>query len=191
MATIPETFATAEQRERDRTAMFVAAILCDHGSHHQVRIRNMSPKGALLEAPSLPPVGSPIALVRGELTARGTIAWCRDGRAGIRLDSEIAVPDWMSIKAKPHQAEVDRRVAEARAAIAALGPSGPAPPPTPGFDLQQRPPPDEIDLIAEMIGELGDQLSGDDAVLERHGQILQSIDEAQQRLASLARQLRG
>ncbi|GLR48454.1 hypothetical protein GCM10007925_21700 [Sphingomonas astaxanthinifaciens DSM 22298] len=75
--------------------MFIACTLHAGGEHAPVRIRNMSPDGALLETPLLPVPGSRVRLVRETLVAEGIVAWTKDKHLGLRFNSAVSVPIWM------------------------------------------------------------------------------------------------
>lgn len=176
-------------RKSVRTSMFVAATLRTATHAHPVRVRNMSVRGALIEAPSLPPVGTTVELSRGALAAVGTVAWSEAGRCGLALTGMVDTQAWMS-RAPAHQSEVDQRIAEARAAIAAA-PQVAAPliEPARGFDRALGPPQQEIEQLLDRLETLGEALSADMHVLTAHGSSLQIIDELEQRLRALARRL--
>lgn len=178
-----------ELRKSVRTSMFVSATLRTVANAHPVRVRNMSTKGTLIEAPSLPPVGTAVELSRGALAAVGTVAWVESGRCGLALTGMVDTQAWMS-RAPAHQLEVDQRIADARAAMA-TAPRADVPlvEPTPGFDRILAPPQGEIDLLLSQLEALGDSLSSDEHVLTAHGNALQIIDEVQQRLRALARRM--
>lgn len=178
-----------ELRKSIRTSMFVSATLRTATHAHPVRVRNMSAKGALIEAPSLPPVGTTVELSRGPLAAVGTIAWCETGRCGLALTGTVDTQAWMS-RAPVHQAEVDQRIAEARAAIAVAPPqTAPLIEPQRGFDTVLTPPDVEIGQLLDRLEALGDAMSSDPHVLTTHGASLQIIDELEQRLRALRRRL--
>lgn len=176
-------------RKSIRTSMFVSATLRTATHAHPVRVRNMSAKGALIEAPSLPPVGTTVELSRGPLAAVGTVAWSDAGRCGLNLTGMVDTQAWMS-RGPAHQLEVDQRIAEARAAIAAEpGTPPPLVEPPRGYDRSLAPPQREIEHLLAKLETLGEGLSGDIHVLTAHGASLQIIDEVQQRLRALARRL--
>jgi hypothetical protein len=79
-----------------------------------VRIRNLSPNGALVEATSLPPVGSAVCLMRGDLSARGTLAWVGGNHAGISFSGAIEVAAWVKRAGHGGQQRVDGLVAALR-----------------------------------------------------------------------------
>lgn len=180
----------ANLRADPRKAMFVAAELFVGAASTPVKIRNMSTKGALVEAPSLPPMGTPVRLVRGPLQASGSMSWATGGRGGISLLGSIAVDDWIKGKIPEHQVRVDALIAEIRktgreprsiAAAAAM--------PKPSFEQSDAATETELRTLAGLISGLEDALIDDPHVIAHHGDALQKIDEAQQRINALVRRL--
>jgi len=107
--------ADANHRAQVRSNVFLAAALIAGARTIPVRLRNLSLRGALLEAPSLPSAGSKVRLVRGELSAEGEIAWQRDGIAGLRLSEDIDVAQWVQRIGHRGQQRVDEAIAALRA----------------------------------------------------------------------------
>jgi hypothetical protein len=178
----------AELRLDPRKAMFVAAELYVGDSSTPVKIRNMSSMGALIEAPTLPPAGMAIRLVRGPLSARGTMSWSQGGRGGVSLSDSIAMEDWIRGKLPAHQARVDALIAEIRksgrepSSLKAIEPS-------PTLDRADAAVEAELKTLASLISGLEDALIDDPHVIAHHGAALQKIDEAQQRIGALVRRL--
>ena len=122
--------AQAEHRSQVRSNVFLSAALVADGAAQPVRVRNLSPTGALLEGSSLPPAGAAVRLLRGELLADGEIAWADAGHAGIRFTGQIDVSAWVKRIGHAGQQRVDsalaalrRREAPHLAAVAAPLPS--------------------------------------------------------------------
>jgi hypothetical protein len=107
---LPET----DQRSQGRSNVFLAATLHGGGAPTPVRIRNISVRGALIEGIALPPVGSVVDMVRGELRARAELAWSRGGIAGIKFTDPIDVESWVRRVGHSGQQRVDRVVAALR-----------------------------------------------------------------------------
>jgi len=84
------------------------------GSAAPVRIRNISARGALVDGPTLPPVGARVKLMRGRLLARGQLAWAGAGQAGVNFDCEIDVANWVQRTGHGEQQRVDGVVAALR-----------------------------------------------------------------------------
>ncbi len=92
----------------------MAATLCADAATIPVHLRNMSRTGALVEAGALPEPGTEILLRRGQLQAKGKIAWRFANRAGVKLDTTIHVTDWMARLGSVAQQRVDALVAIVR-----------------------------------------------------------------------------
>ena len=108
--------AITQNRRARRSHVLMAASIEASGEILNVKLRNLSPVGALVEAENLPTVDSAVIFRKKELKLTGRIAWVDNGRAGIafddRLDPEAVlrhVP-----KSKP-QAKLDFRRPRLRA----------------------------------------------------------------------------
>lgn len=170
--------AAAEQRAERRSNLFVIAALYGEGASAPitVRIRNLSPGGALVEGPELPDVGTNVRLCRGQLSAAGELLWRGPSHAGLRFTGPVHVADWLPGSARNSgQQRVDQIVFEARAAPP-LAPSPAALAPT-------RP---DYAAIARSLTQAGEALLADPDVAQRHLGALQAIDIAAQALDGLA-----
>ena len=76
--------STHERRNRRSLVLLMAKVSTPDGVL-DVRLRNLSQKGALLEGDRIPPVGTDLIFERGETKVRGRVAWARDGRFGIEF----------------------------------------------------------------------------------------------------------
>lgn len=76
-----------------RSRVLMAAILRTDDGDHPVRLRNLSENGALVEAETLPVVGSAVRFRKGELNLAARVAWIEDGRAGVAFDL-CSIPNW-------------------------------------------------------------------------------------------------
>ena len=92
-------------------------MLDQRGTATAVRIRNISRRGALVDAPVLPPVGTRVRLVRGRLAAAGQLAWAGAGQAGLNFDSEIDVARWVQRAPNAEQQRGDGVVAALRSGV--------------------------------------------------------------------------
>jgi len=113
---VPQT----NQRSQARSNVFLTAVLDSGMISSAIRIRNLSANGALIEASALPPVGTAVRVIRGELSARGTLAWADAGHAGISFSTRIDVTEWVKRMGHAGQQRVD-------GVVAALRSSEPAP----------------------------------------------------------------
>lgn len=103
-----------DNRAEGRSNVFLAATLTAGKGPRPVRIRNIAPRGALVEAPSLPPVGTRVILARRELSATGELAWEGSGQAGLSFDEPIDIESWVKKVGHVGQQSVDRVVAAIR-----------------------------------------------------------------------------
>lgn len=187
----PRDMSQAYERSHQRKAMFVTANLSSSGMTGNVRVRNISDSGALIEADTLPPVGERVKLRKGELSATGTIIRREGKQAGIRFERLVNAIDWLPNKAHS-QLMVDiafetikprfeggpptaNAAANARAEAIAL-PSSPA----------TR---DELEGIADMLDALADRMSEDPVILASYLDKLQVLDIASQKLRKVGRNL--
>src|SRR5687767_2953600 len=100
----------AEARDARRGPRFrvllVAKLLTTSGERN-VKLRDISANGAMVEGDRLPPPGTDIMLRRGALELIATIVWNKDGRAGLEFDEPLTEAElWMQVNA-PHLAEVE------------------------------------------------------------------------------------
>ncbi|MCJ7420351.1 PilZ domain-containing protein [Sphingomicrobium astaxanthinifaciens] len=102
------------ERKDERVNLFLSALLESAGERLSVIVRNISPTGALIEAPGLPAVGSHVRLVRAQNQVSGVIVWQSRGRCGINFDIPILPTDWSPNSKGSGQSQVDCKVASAR-----------------------------------------------------------------------------
>ena len=81
-----------KQRAKSRDSLFLIArmTLADETAPRDVRIRNLSEGGLMIEIERSVPTGTSVALVlRGVGEISGSVAWCAEGRIGIAFDRRI------------------------------------------------------------------------------------------------------
>jgi hypothetical protein len=166
-----------DERSEGRNNIFLVAAIYGPEAAGPVRVRNMSPRGALIEGSALPSEGSAVRLSRGSLSVAGCIAWQSAGRAGVRFDTTIAVADWLPGGQRPQQQKIDAAVHAYKNGAALLASASPSL----AIDLRA-----ELLDLEQMLRRLGEELVRDSAVCERHLTGIQSIDIAAQKLAVLA-----
>ena len=177
----PERFAACNRVE-DRTNMFVLATLVAEGVSNRVKIRNMSPSGALIEGPLLPRPGVGIQLCRADTTLSGQVVWSQGKHAGLRFRERAVVGDWLPTT-NGGQRAVDQAVALAKAEKdAGLLPSARAPLPTSVISSA------DLMMMAKLVDELADELASDMAVVSKYMNKLQILDIAGQTLKKFAEQ---
>lgn len=84
---------TIPNRRARRSNVLLAASIEIDGHKTAVKLRNLSAYGALVVGESLPKEGAAVRFVRKELSVAGTVAWVRDGHAGIAFDEELPPQD--------------------------------------------------------------------------------------------------
>lgn len=104
-----------DSRASERSNVFLSATLYSDTGSFPVRIRNISPGGALLDGTNLPAIGSSIRLARAHLTAEGEIAWQSHDFRGLRFRSTVDVQEWVKSRAHAGQQRVDQAIAQIRA----------------------------------------------------------------------------
>lgn len=103
-----------DPRSGPRSNVFLTAVLCAGGSRTNVRVRNLSAHGALLEGPGLPAEGAVVQIRRGSLSVAGDIAWSRDQHCGVRFASNIDVGAWLERAGPIGQQRIDAAIADFR-----------------------------------------------------------------------------
>ena len=98
-------------RGEGRANVFLSAVLNTGTQALPVRIRNISPHGALIDGPSIPAARVQVLLVRGGLSAAGQIAWREKDQAGISFDETVETSAWVARVGHPGQQRVDDIVA--------------------------------------------------------------------------------
>lgn len=162
-----------------RTNVFVMATLYSESSSAPVKIRNLSPSGALIEGMLIPSKGTPLSLRRGSLNVAGAVAWTNNGRAGVEFEAPTSVGPWLPGGEK--MLKQGRIEAIIHGAKEQLLPSARAALPRPGPITQT-----EIEKSRDMLQALADSLVDDMNVVLHHGDQLQSLDFAIQVLGRLA-----
>jgi hypothetical protein len=94
-----ETFmdvSVAGKRSAKRNRVLLAAKLQVGGAEIDVRLRDLSQKGALVECHTVPPAGSEVVFHRGSITVPARVAWAGANRVGLEFaymidESEVLV----------------------------------------------------------------------------------------------------
>lgn len=177
MECAPSTlYEQTELRNGSRIHLFVVATLCWDEGWVPVHIRNMSIRGALIEADSLPRLGTRVVLKRGSLETAGHIAWVAERQAGLGFGSAVRVSDWMVRRPNAHQDRVDEIVAGLKSETADVGQTVYADQPDRGTAVEA-----ELALLKADLVHLGNALATDVILVATHPEI-QLIDIALQRV---------
>jgi len=170
--------------------MYVAAVLCARGTSSPVRIRNMSPSGALIEGALEVAEGELVHLVRGGLTAEAWVVWSTAGRCGLKFSAPVEVKRWLSPPTNAEQQRVDALVRLVQAGAVPLPVPDLDPPAVTELDHTRRFA-DDLRRVEALLGTLSDRLAEHPRIVEEHGEALQSLDIAMQTLAAIAAELAG
>ncbi|MBS0480308.1 MAG: PilZ domain-containing protein [Proteobacteria bacterium] len=176
--------APGRQDRAPRKNLFMAAEIEADGVTLPVRIRNLSQGGAMIEGAVLPGEGAALILRRLQIELPATVVWRAAGRCGIRFGEPAFVEEWVAGRRSPErmfgrgQARVDTIQAAIRSGgiIADDCPStaGAAPD---GRDLDRRLS-EELAYVRRLLDVVGDELSDDPIMLQRHAHTLQNFDLA-------------
>ncbi len=79
----------AGKRASKRARVLLAARLRTPKGEIDVRLRDLSAKGALIECKAALAVGSAVVFIRGGIEVPARVAWAGAGRAGLQFDAEI------------------------------------------------------------------------------------------------------
>lgn len=97
-----------QNRKSPRSSFYMKAALECGGRQKEVRLRNLSAEGALVEADKLPVEGCRVLFRREGLSVPGRVAWSANGRAGIAfaqaLEPEVVLRHVPAPKARPQGA---------------------------------------------------------------------------------------
>lgn len=183
----PPLSAINENTRLPRKNLLLAASIEAGALSAPVRIRNLSETGALIDGAALPEVGTELILRRLEIEIGATVVWRTNGRCGIRFGGNVCVDDWAIGKRRVppfferSQAGVDARQAAVRSGISL--PVDQFVPPR--ADILEERIVEELAYLRRVLGSVGDGLSDDAIILQRHAGALQQVDIACQILAEL------
>ncbi|WP_300975220.1 PilZ domain-containing protein [Sphingomonas sp. LHG3406-1] len=83
--------STQVQNRRQRRAnVLLTAVIELSGRSVDVKLRNLSSDGALVDAPDLPVEGAEIRFKRGDLVVDGKLIWVRGNRGGIQFHRPLS-----------------------------------------------------------------------------------------------------
>ena len=175
-----------------RKNLLLTATIRSEGVTAPVRIRNLSEKGAMVDAKALPEPGASVILQRLEIEMRGVVVWRVEGRCGIHFEAAASVDEWVAGRRAPAtifghgQSRVDqiqaalrsgRDIADQEVTVASS--------PELITDVEARVA-EELDHVQRMLDEVAGDLIGDVALVQRHGEALQRFDNACQILNQLS-----
>ncbi|GAA4003067.1 PilZ domain-containing protein [Sphingomonas humi] len=82
--------STVQNRRQRRSNVLLTASVEANGRTLDVKLRNLSAEGALVEAAGLPIEGSHVRFRKGELQVQGKVVWVNGNRAGLQFDEPLS-----------------------------------------------------------------------------------------------------
>lgn len=172
-----------------RSRVMLAATIVTRGFSIDVRIRNLSRSGALIEGDVVPEAGTTVEVLRGPHEVRAEVVWSKPGRCGVKFDRPVVIEDWVGSLAQAKPAPVTYKDADER-------PSGPLPSwlasdaPAEGLEekLAKRAG-EEIAYVQRLIEAVGMDISSNPAIAHRHAASIQNCRMAMILLGDIARVL--
>lgn len=107
------------------------------------------------------------------------VVWQEDGRAGLRFESHVVVPDWLPRGQAAAQAQVDEVIHDIRSRPVGQQLVSPAP------SLQARTAAEELIQVQMLLRSIAEGLAADPAILSKHSDKLQMLDIASHRITKL------
>ena len=187
----PEAPGKENLSERSpRTNLLLAATIDAGSLKASVRIRNLSESGALLEGATFPNVDEKLTLRRLDMEIDATVIWHTGSRCGIKFEGRISVAEWAlgtwsSGSSGRDQLRVDDIQAAARAGSLPISPSHTNTPPKEiESDLEARVA-EELAHLRRLLESMGNALTDEPAIVQRHPKTLQNFDIICQTLGHL------
>jgi PilZ domain len=100
---------TLPKRRPKRVRLLLNGHLTTPAGKQNVRIRDVSTNGMLVEATDPPAVGETVTVGYAELELEGSVVWCEGSWAGIRFDQDLSGPTWDDLTAKQLRVGAPRR----------------------------------------------------------------------------------
>jgi hypothetical protein len=172
-----------------RSRVMLAATIVTSGFSAEVRIRNLSRSGALVEGDAMPEAGATVEILRNLHSARAQVVWSKPNRCGVKFDEPVVIEEWVGSTLRA------------------------APPPEPARELEERttgPLPawlvaegsaagledrlskrvgEEIAYIGRLVETVGMDLTANPAIVHRHNASLQNCRRAAALLGEIAQVL--
>jgi hypothetical protein len=83
------------RRRAPRTRVLLSCLLITTTDEYRVKLRDVSPTGAMMEGEKLPPAGTDVVLRRGRNDTFATVAWVEGRRGGLQFDEPLEkLEDW-------------------------------------------------------------------------------------------------
>ena len=169
-----------------RSKVMLAAVVVVNFDWIDVRIRDLSRSGALIEGNLAIPVGTQVELKRNEHSIPGEVVWSSGNRCGVAFASKIVIEDWVgaSLPAAKEQANLSVVGNKSATSLEPWRQSGPA-----ARSLEAQLPRrvgEEIAFVQRLIETIAIDLISSPAGAHRHAGSIQSCRQARQLLGDLA-----
>ncbi len=182
-AAMTSTDMHKDPRAFPRSTTFLTATMQVKGKACPVKVKNLSPRGAMIEAPDIPEVGCTITVTRGELGAAAEVVWTEANHFGVRFTEKVDVPRWSieagyqsdSIPCLPAArpiSKLDKRKLDLDDTILLSRIS------------------DEISYLGRVMETISDVLSSDPLLRHRHARSIQDLVISEEMLDQIAAVLR-
>ena len=186
----PAREAANDLRDAPRLSLYLSASLFCDGTSSTVKIRNISPTGALVDSAPSAAEGSLVQLVRGSLIVHALVIWSEKGRCGLSFSGCIDVEQWRAAPFNAEQQRVDDIVRVVKEG------SVPLPAAAAAEDGSRRSAskdglPADLRRVAELLAKLGDRLARDEIVVSLYAAELQNLDIAAQVVSAVETILTG
>ena len=185
----PAREAANDLRDAPRLSLYLSASLFCDGTSSTVKIRNISPTGALVDSAPSAAEGSLVQLVRGSLIVHALVIWSEKGRCGLSFSGCIDVEQWRAAPFNAEQQRVDdivRIVKEGSLPLTATASEDVFPRSASKDGL-----PADLRRVAELLAKLGDRLARDEIVVSLYAAELQNLDIAAQVVSAVETILTG
>ena len=175
---------------QQRSRVMLAATIITPDRSVDVRIRNLSRTGALIEGDIALEAGTGIELLRGHNAVRAEVVWARPGRCGVKFASPVVIEDWVGSVGRPLSAAAPVTAAPDRAEGPPSWLAVEGGPQEAGDRLSARLA-EEIAYIGRLVEAVGADISANPAIMHRHAVSLQNCRNAASLLDDIARVLRA
>ena len=169
-----------------RSKVMLAAVVVVDFDWIDVRIRDLSRSGALLEGNIALPVGKSVEVKRNDHIVPGEVVWSSGNRCGVAFASKIVIEDWVgaSLPAAKEPASLSIVGDSPMPSVDPLRASGPA-----AQRLEAQLPRrvgEEIAYVQRLIETIALDLTSSPAGTHRHAGSIQNCRQARQLLGDLA-----
>ena len=169
-----------------RSKVMLAAVIVVNFDWIDVRIRDLSRSGALIEGNLAIPVGTSVEVKRNEHSVPGEVVWSSGNRCGVAFATKIVIEDWVgaSLPAAREPASLSIVGDNSTTSVDRLPASGPAAQRLEA--ILPRRVGEEIAYVQRLIETIVVDLNSSPAGAHRHAGSIQSCRQARQLLGDLA-----